>query len=344
LNKISVIIPVFNAAPTIGLLLNGLLHQNLFPDEIIVVDNGSFDNTIQIIQDFKNLHPAMKKLSLLAEATKGPAPCRNKGISAATGDILVFTDGDCVPPSNWIMNISEKFKQDPSIFAIAGQILGFNPENVYEKFASIYTLRGADEEKVVRKFTLVEGGFPTANFSLRREVIEKVGGFNNDFLYAEDYELCARIINANFPIHYLPSCLTFHKHRSSLKTMIRQSYVYGYGHGYLIKTLPQAIQILQFPRFTLIQNGSPKIWIRLNTLDKYLMVLFLMSLLYPPFTICAFGYLIFTWWNVRRQGFLYSVKLNWKESIGMVVLLFVKSSVNTLGRFFSGIRHRIILI
>jgi len=94
---ISVIIPVYNAEKLIADCLIALLNQNIdfSKYEIIVVDDGSSDNTAKIVEIFKDVQ-------LIIQKNRGPAAARNEGVRHAKGDIVVFTDSDCIPNKNWI--------------------------------------------------------------------------------------------------------------------------------------------------------------------------------------------------------------------------------------------------
>ena len=101
---ISVIVPAFNAANTITACVTALQRQNFDqPYEIIVVDDGSADETAVLAQ---------KAGAIVLHKNRGrPAAARNAGIQAAQGDIICFTDADCTPKSNWLQEISKPFQK-----------------------------------------------------------------------------------------------------------------------------------------------------------------------------------------------------------------------------------------
>ena len=105
--RVSVIIPAFNAAETLSPLLDALEKQTRPPDEIIVVDDCSTDDT------------AAEAASLGAVVVshainQGPGPARNTGVAAAASEVLLFTDADCVPPPDWIAR-SLRFMRERSV-------------------------------------------------------------------------------------------------------------------------------------------------------------------------------------------------------------------------------------
>lgn len=112
--KISVVIPAFNEERYIGGCLEALLRQSRLPDEIIVVDNNSTDTTAVIVQRYSSV-------SLIHEERQGMTPARNRGFSKCTGDIIVRTDADCLPPPHWIKSIETHFMK-PDVDALSGPL------------------------------------------------------------------------------------------------------------------------------------------------------------------------------------------------------------------------------
>src|SRR3989339_1729552 len=100
--KISVIIPVYNEQKYITNCLNGLIDQDVIPDEIIVVDNNCTDKTIEIVNEYKNI-------KVISEKNQGIAYARNAGFKAAKGDLLVKVDADTVLTKQYIRNLKNVF-------------------------------------------------------------------------------------------------------------------------------------------------------------------------------------------------------------------------------------------
>lgn len=107
--KVSVVVTVLNEAESIEGLLKALANQTKKPDEIVIVDGGSTDNTVKKIQDFR---PKVKNLNIMVFVRPGAniAEGRNDGIRIAKGEIIAVTDGGCVPHRDWLEKIAEPFK------------------------------------------------------------------------------------------------------------------------------------------------------------------------------------------------------------------------------------------
>src|SRR3989344_2328525 len=114
--KVSVVIPVYNEEKYIKNCLDSLMKQEEKPDEIIVVDNNCTDNTINIVQKYKNI-------KIIRERKQGIIAARNTSFDHAQGDIIARCDADTILPVKWIKNIKQHFLEDESIVAISMPIL-----------------------------------------------------------------------------------------------------------------------------------------------------------------------------------------------------------------------------
>src|SRR3972149_7564948 len=122
---ISVIIPIYNEETTIGECLNSLSKQSYKNLEVILVDDGSTDNTLHVIKNLKSLvrtrEVKISNLILLKQNHKGPGPARNLGASRAKGEILVFVDAD--------MTFEKDFVKDLTAPIIKGKTIGTFSKN-----------------------------------------------------------------------------------------------------------------------------------------------------------------------------------------------------------------------
>jgi glycosyltransferase involved in cell wall biosynthesis len=131
--RLTVVIPTYNRAPLIRVALEALVRQKRLADEVIVVDNGSSDETHAVVRGFEGRLP----LKLLVETKRGAAHARNLGIRNATGDVIAFTDDDCIPDAMWLHYIELSFLRDPAIGMVAGKVVPCeDPATIVERFAS----------------------------------------------------------------------------------------------------------------------------------------------------------------------------------------------------------------
>jgi glycosyltransferase involved in cell wall biosynthesis len=157
-SEISVIVPARDAEATIGATLDALAAQDIDRDyEVIVVDDGSTDATATIAAGANGL------VTVLSEAGAGPGPARNRGVAAASGSVLAFTDADCVPEPSWLREGVEALR-DADL--VQGAV---RPDPNAERRPFDRTIwvdgRGAL--------------FESANLLARRELFERLGGFED---------------------------------------------------------------------------------------------------------------------------------------------------------------------
>jgi len=339
--EISVVIPVYNARNTIIDCLRSVAGQKAKPLEIIVVDNGSTDGSWELLGEFSQ---AAKRVPIVLcrERKRGAASARNRGISLARGEMVAFTDADCVADIDWLQNINNSFNRN-SVRAVAGNIFGYQPHKVVEKFQSLYTLRGLGSEKVFSRFTLTEGGFSTANLAVGKEVLRAVGGFNESLLVGEDHDLCARIYKKGFRIKYTPLAKVYHKHRDSVKKMLSQSYGFAKAHPEHMKKHFLKVQIVQLPRVNLRTERLPgRVWLNLTSADKKLILTVILGLVYPPLFLLTLFYLLYLYARNFKRGLSLGFNFSFRENWAMVGLLLLKSLVMTGGRLVGSLKYRVI--
>lgn len=228
--KFSVVVPTFNRAATLRQTLTALISQD-YPDyEIIVVDDGSTDGTREMIaREFPQVH-------YVYQANRGPAAARNRGIAIATGDIIAFTDDDCLPPRDWLSRLADGYARYPQVAGVGGglrapvDLLKKNSFAQYEYHISRDVYAAGDKE-YLGNFECPAGG--TANMSYRRTVLKLMNGFDEEFPVpaGEDADLKWRICQQGNQLLYVPVWVT-HLQEYSWRRFFWQSYVRGIGRNY----------------------------------------------------------------------------------------------------------------
>ena len=340
---ISVVVPYYNAEQTLNSCLEAIEAQTVKPSEVILVDNKSEDSSLKIVKN--HLSKERKLYKICWEEKKGPSSARNRGFKESKGDVIVFTDGDCIADTRWIERISEKF-EDPDVNAVAGKIMGIKGKSLFDKFHSLFTLKSPEKIVKVKEFTLVKGGFPAANLALRKDVLDAIGGFDESFqFFGEDYDLCARIYASGFQIIYLPDAIVYHKHRNNLKATWKQSFGFGTGHPKLLKKHFKRLTIIDFPKFQFLTQKLPlRLWFDFAGADKKLLLLIILSIIWQPATFLIPLYLIFLFFKIcsylQRNG----LNARFTEKWQLIFLLFFKSVALTLGRIRGSIQNCVFCI
>lgn len=227
--KFSVVVPTFNRAATLRQTLTALVTQDYADYEIIVVDDGSTDGTREMIaREFPQVR-------YIYQTNRGPAAARNRGIAIATGDLIAFTDDDCVPPRDWLTRLADGFARRPEVVGVGGCLEA--PDAVlqrealarYEQFVSRHLFH-ADAQERIGGFECPAGG--TNNLAYRRAILERVGGFDEAFLYAagEDADLKWRLCQLGAQLLYVPVKMT-HLQTYTWASFQRQARMRGKGRA-----------------------------------------------------------------------------------------------------------------
>lgn len=221
---VSVIVPAYNASATIGQVLEALSKQNCFqPFEVIVVDDGSTDNTADIVNSFA-------PVKYIRQDNAGPASARNLGAKLALGEYLAFTDSDCIPHEDWISQLMAGFTvgagSKPACTGVVAGSYGIaNPRS---------TLARCVYKEILWRHQNLMPDFPNSfgsyNFCVKKNVFDAVGGFNTDYRSAsgEDNDLSYKIIQSGWRIYFQRKALVDHYHPTLVLKYLKEQYRHGF--------------------------------------------------------------------------------------------------------------------
>lgn len=230
---VSVVVPVLNGARTIGDCLTSLLHSDYPAErrEILVVDNGSRDRTAQIVRDFP--------VTLLRQEQPGPGAARNLGAQASRGEIVAFTDADCLVSTGWLRQLAGEFRS-PAVGGVEGETLDYLPVTPAER----YVARRASYSYEFRRQSPFAPYVVTANVAFRRSVFEQLGGFDVRFgrAGAEDVDFTWRFLDrTGLELRFNPKAVVFHRHRTTVRAFFKQALRNGRGHAILQGKYPDRL-------------------------------------------------------------------------------------------------------
>ena len=279
--NVSIIVPVLNREMSIGRCIEALLEQDYPRFEIIVVDNGSIDNTVSIVKSYP--------VKLIHEPVKGPYKARNSGMKAAKGPLVLFIDSDCVARKNLLKSlVSALLKHDTA--GVGGPLQSHEPATIVEHFshhAGIVQYTCPRGQLNWDKTKFLSGAIFTSNAMFRKDVLEKLGGFENDFMSGGDYDLCWRLQRAGYTIYFEPDAVVYHIHRSDLKGLIKQFFKYGLEQPKLLKKQPgrrSYIKIKTFvlPHIEFVVRSPVQMLVNIDACTLF-PVSILLSFFYAPF-------------------------------------------------------------
>jgi len=260
---VSVIIPVYNDAQGLKACLEALARQS-HPQsqiEIIVIDNGSenFHDVESIVHPYWNVR-------LVQESQPGSYAARNKGIQTARGSIIAFTDADCIPTQDWIEKGVSYLTDNGFCDMIVGSVEVFSVTPTGPTLIELYQMFLAfPQELHLKQF---KAG-ATANIMVRRQVIDKVGKFNQNLKSFGDFEWGQRIFSAGYLQKYAEEVKILHPARSNWQELKRRTIrVAGGFYDYYVATEEDYFrQFLKFLKI-IIQDLVPPVNFALKTLRE----------------------------------------------------------------------------
>jgi glycosyltransferase involved in cell wall biosynthesis len=238
--ELSIVIPTYNGGHKIVNLLKRLQTQDYKLFEVIVVIDGSTDNTAALLSQFQGQSPFA--LQVLETENKGRSHARNLGASKAVADLLVFFDDDMLPEPGCIrahydfINLREK---TISIGTQITNIEGDNAPNDFYTYKKHLSLKGEQEIMAgPQPFEKKNLFLTSANFCIHKKDFETAGCFNETIRFQEDYELAKRCFDNGFKLYYNKAALAYHNEQISLSYLIRQENGYIRGRREVAQTPP----------------------------------------------------------------------------------------------------------
>ena len=246
--RVSVIVCNYNGARTLDETLLSLERLD-YPDyEIIYVDDGSTDESLQIAE----LH--VGRVRIIAQRNQGLSVARNVGAQAATGEIVAYIDSDAYADRDWLRHLVASMSSGsyaggggpnltPASDGLTAQLIGFCPGN------PTYVLKDNVRAEHVAG----------VNMAFRRDVLLEIGGFDPVHTRAgDDVDICWRLEDAGFRLAFSPAAIVWHHRRPSIRAYLRQQLGYGEAENQLERKHPERFNLGGYIRWSGRVYAAPR--------------------------------------------------------------------------------------
>jgi len=306
--KVSVVIPDYNASKTIDLCLKSILNQDFSDYEVIVVDDGSTDDTREKVKKYP--------VRLISIPYEGTSVARNTGFRASKGDILIFVDSDCVAKKNLIVKLIEPLK-NPKIGVVQawwevanqGRLVPALTYKTYEYFT-----RNLEYPDFLWSYC----------FAIRRELVQKVGMFDVGWTRMEDVAFAQKVIKEGYQIYLMKEVRIGHFFRETLLAHVQV---------HVRNAKEKFLWVNKTKKFT-DQRANIAEYIKLGVHAIMLLTIFFIPWTFTPFLVLlllslashlpmAFWAMKDSWKYILIIPFEFITKLSWVvgAAVGLVALL-----------------------
>ena len=206
---ITVIIPTYHDWERLQWCIDALAEQS-YPEikiEILIINNDTND---KVPKTFK----LPKNAKILSENKVGSYAARNRGLKNSRGEIIGFTDSDCIPDKDWIKNAVKEFQND-MVSLIGGKVKIYKPKNgsniVYD-YEKIFSFR--------QHINVPKGNCVTANLFIKRSVVDKIGYFDETVNSGGDWKYTQKAVDNNLVMEYCDNVVVSHPSRKDIVSLL----------------------------------------------------------------------------------------------------------------------------
>ena len=317
--RVSIIVPAYNEEVTIATSIKSLVKQTYKNLEIIIMDDGSKDNTYQIAKKFEGIFDG-KTIRVFTKKNGGKSRALNYAIERSSGELVMCVDADSKLDRDAVELMVRYFK-DPEISAVAGSVFVSNRVNTLTKLQALEYIEGLNMVRNAQAFLKLVNIIPGPIGMFRKSAIKEVGGYAHD-TFAEDCDLTLKLIEKEHKIDFEPDAVAHTEAPDELLNLLKQRYRWTIG-------ILQAIQkhshnLWNFKNF----NFSFVLWYMLFEAIFWPFIDFFASILliYISFsqgvnTMLIYWWLLFT--IVDISGALYCILItNETKSLAFYAILY----------------------
>lgn len=208
---ISVIMPCFNAERFVAKAVDSVLNQTYPSVELIVVDDGSTDCSLDILRSYG------EQIRVLSQSNRGPYPARNSGVKVSRGEFIAFLDADDYWSTDFLEEMFHALKESRAVLTYCG----WQNVGLPDRQSDPYIPPDYEAQNKLKMFLRSAAPWPIHAALVRRRIFEEVEGFHEDLPTCMDYDLWLRI-GAARPIKRVPKVMAFYRHHNSSRLTSKQ--------------------------------------------------------------------------------------------------------------------------
>jgi len=275
---VSIIVPVYNEGIVLRDSIQSLLELDYTNYEIIIVNDGSTDNTYDVGKSIVGIHQGEYgpvKVSMISKPNGGKARALNAGISYSKAEFVLCMDGDRALSKDTLKMATRHF-QDPNIGAVAGNVKVLNRKKLYTDLQALEYIEGLNMARAAQSFLRLVNIIPGPIGVFRKKAIEQAGYYSSD-TFAEDADLTLKILAKGWRIYYEPRSISWTEAPVKLQQLLKQRYRWTRG---ILQAIRKHKRLLYNPA--------------INFGDSFILwTMFYESLIWPAMNIFANVFFIF---------------------------------------------------
>jgi poly-beta-1,6 N-acetyl-D-glucosamine synthase len=242
LPMISLVVPAYNEGPVIQAAVRSLLALDYPNFEILVVDDGSTDDTYEKAMAVSRETVGVE-VRVITKRNGGKADALNTGMALARGEFVLNMDGDTKLSPNTLRACIRHF-ENPKVGAVAGNVKVVNRENIWTNIQALEYVEGLAMARKAQSFGRVVNIIPGPLGMFRKSVLQQVGGYDRD-TFAEDCDLTLKLLMRGWHIEYEPSAIAWVETPSGLLDLLKQRYRWTRG---ILQATTKHSRVLWQPR------------------------------------------------------------------------------------------------
>ncbi len=218
---VTILVPCYNEGAVVQGSIRSLLELDYPRYEIIVIDDGSADDTYAKARVFEGVH-GNAEVRVIRKTNAGKAVALNTGIAAARGEFVLCMDGDsALHPAT--LRKAVRHLADPKVGAVAGSVKVVNRTNLLSSLQALEYIEGLNMVRAAQGFFRLVNIIPGPIGIFRRSALRRVGGYDHD-TFAEDCDLTLKLLGEGWQIHYEPDAIAYTEAPEKLLDLLKQRY------------------------------------------------------------------------------------------------------------------------